>query len=354
MTGPTGPAAPADALAGAEVLFLSVAGAVDRATLAAAPRLRWIASANAGPPRLDWDAVAARGITVTDSRRGFHRPVAELALALYLALLRDVALHDRALHTPDGTEGADKARNREASRRRLGLVGFGGIGQTLARFLAPLEPELLAYDPYLPPAAVSGGRGAAGGAGGAVPALRGRLRAGAAQPAQPAPDRRAPARPPAPGRGPHRRRAAPGWWTRRPCSSACGPDASAPRWTCSTRSPSRPATPCGRCPTSSSPRTAPGARGEFVPPHRAPLRGRRGALRRRAAAGAHGGRRSGDDAPAGADRRAPDPPALALPPSGTPALGLSRALDGLAGALATRFRQPVPGGAGTPPQVPDD
>ena len=92
---------------------------------------------------------------MTDFRRGFHRPVAELALALYLNLLRDVALHDRALHTPDGTEGADKTRNREASRRRLGLVGFGGIGQTLARFLAPLEPELLAYDPYLPAAVVT-------------------------------------------------------------------------------------------------------------------------------------------------------------------------------------------------------
>jgi phosphoglycerate dehydrogenase-like enzyme len=160
LRGPTGPEAPADALAAAEVLCLPTTAVVDGRVLAAAARLRWIASTNAAPPALDYDAIAARGITVTDSRRGFHRPVAEMALALYLALLRDVVLHDRALHTPDGVEGAAKEANREASSRRLGMVGFGGIGQMLARLLAPLEPEVLVYDPYLPPgvAAAAGAR----------------------------------------------------------------------------------------------------------------------------------------------------------------------------------------------------
>lgn len=30
------------------------------------------------------------------------------------------------------------------------LVGFGGIAQMLVRFLAPFEPRLLAYDPFVP------------------------------------------------------------------------------------------------------------------------------------------------------------------------------------------------------------
>jgi phosphoglycerate dehydrogenase-like enzyme len=151
VSGPTGPSAPPTDLTAAEVLFMSTGGTVDRPTLEAAPRLRWIASANSAPPRLDYDAVLAQGITVTDSRRGFHVPVAEMALTHYLALMRDFMLHDRALHTQDGTEGPPRAQNREASFRRLGLLGFGGIGQKLARLLAPLEPELLVHDPYLPP-----------------------------------------------------------------------------------------------------------------------------------------------------------------------------------------------------------
>jgi len=59
-------------------------------------------------------------------------------------------LHDRALHTDAGVEGVARADNREASHRRLGLLGFGGIGQMLAELLAPLQPELLVHDPYLP------------------------------------------------------------------------------------------------------------------------------------------------------------------------------------------------------------
>jgi phosphoglycerate dehydrogenase-like enzyme len=151
VTGPTRREAPPESLAAAEVLLLPTNGVVDRATLERAPRLRWIASANSAPPRVDYDAIAERGITVTDSRRGFHVPVAEMALTLYLTLMRDVVLHDRALHSHDGVEGRPQPENREASFRTLGLLGFGGIGQTLARMLAPLEPTLLVHDPYLPP-----------------------------------------------------------------------------------------------------------------------------------------------------------------------------------------------------------
>jgi phosphoglycerate dehydrogenase-like enzyme len=138
-------------LAAADALFLSGALQLDRAALEAAPRLRWISETSGGPPRIDYRTAFARGIVVTDCRRAFHRSVAELALALYLAVMRDVVVHDRALHTPAKTEGRPKAENRDASERTLGLVGFGGIAQTLIRFLTPFQPRLLAYDPYLPP-----------------------------------------------------------------------------------------------------------------------------------------------------------------------------------------------------------
>lgn len=141
----------------ADALFVSGGVQVDRAVLDAAPRLRWIAATWGAPPQLlDYRAAFDRGITVTDGRRAYNRAVAELALGLYLAVARDIVAHDRALHTPDGAEGAPPAHNREASGRTLGFVGFGGIAQTLAGFLAPLEPRLLVYDPFVPPDAVTG------------------------------------------------------------------------------------------------------------------------------------------------------------------------------------------------------
>jgi phosphoglycerate dehydrogenase-like enzyme len=118
--------------------------------MAGAPRLRWIADSSGSPPHLDYQYALERGIAVTDCRRAFGPAVGEMALALYLAVMRDVVVHDRALHTPEVVEGATKALNHEASHRTIGFIGFGGIARGLLRFLAPFEPRLLIHDPFVP------------------------------------------------------------------------------------------------------------------------------------------------------------------------------------------------------------
>jgi phosphoglycerate dehydrogenase-like enzyme len=138
----------------ADALFVPGGLAVTREVLAGAPRLRWVADTSGGPPLLDHAYAAERGIVVTDCRRAFGPAVGEMALALYLAVMRDVVVHDRALHTPSETEGRDKAHNREASGRTIGFVGFGNIARSLQRFLAPLEPRLLVHDPFVPDVAI--------------------------------------------------------------------------------------------------------------------------------------------------------------------------------------------------------
>jgi phosphoglycerate dehydrogenase-like enzyme len=153
----TGPFAESEAgtlareVALADVLWCPGSTRLPRGVLAGAPGLRWIGDTSGGPPHLDYRYAAERGLAVTDCRRAFAPAVGEMALALYLAVTRDVVVHDRALHTRDGTEGAEKACNREASGRTIGLVGYGGIARSLHRFLAPFEPRLLIHDPYLPP-----------------------------------------------------------------------------------------------------------------------------------------------------------------------------------------------------------
>jgi phosphoglycerate dehydrogenase-like enzyme len=146
---PVGRALPGEAVPGraqADVLWCPGSTRLSRAELEGAPRLRWIGDTSGGPPHLDYHYAARRGPAVTDCRRAFAPAVGEMALALYLAVLRDVVVHDRALLTPVGTEGAEKATHREASGRTIGLVGYGGIARAL---LGAEELDLIRPDAVL-------------------------------------------------------------------------------------------------------------------------------------------------------------------------------------------------------------
>jgi len=89
------------------------------------------------------------GIPVTNWGDTPARPVAEGAMALLLAVLKD--LRGR-------TEGVVSGKCWGAKRLglpsgtlcglRLGLYGCGVIGQRFVRLVEPFEPELLVYDPY--------------------------------------------------------------------------------------------------------------------------------------------------------------------------------------------------------------
>ena len=137
-------------LSEADAVFMPSGTRLSAETLDSAPRLQWISTTSGGPPNIYYGVAFRRGIVVSDCRRAFGRAVAEMALGLYLATARDIVAHDRALHTADGWEAAPKDRNREASHRTLGFVGFGSNARTLAPFLAPFEPEMLVYDPFIP------------------------------------------------------------------------------------------------------------------------------------------------------------------------------------------------------------
>jgi phosphoglycerate dehydrogenase-like enzyme len=137
-------------LSEADAVFMPSGTRLSAEALDAAPRLRWISTTSGGPPSVDYRVAFRRRIVVSDCRRAFGRAVAEMALGLYLAAMRDIVAHDRALHTPDGWEAVPKERNREASHRTLGFVGFGSNARTLVPFLAPFEPRMLAYDPFVP------------------------------------------------------------------------------------------------------------------------------------------------------------------------------------------------------------
>jgi len=119
--------------------------------IAAAPNLRIIAhGAGSIRPYVAPEAFD-RGIVVTSAASVISPYVAEFALAMAVALLRRVHMHDRAMKV-DRTHG-DKAQKDSSTifRCRVGLVGLGRVGQDFARMLRPFGAEVLAYDPHVDP-----------------------------------------------------------------------------------------------------------------------------------------------------------------------------------------------------------
>lgn len=104
-------------------------------------------------------ACLERCIAVSEARHGWSLSVAELALTLILAGLRRTSHYHAAMRA--GTESWTSndrfpskvdPLERRLTGRKVGIVGFGGIGKHLARILAPFDCDIVTYDPFLPEA----------------------------------------------------------------------------------------------------------------------------------------------------------------------------------------------------------
>ena len=122
--------------------------------LEAATELRVISRNGTGVDNVDLAAAQRRGIQVCRAVGANARGVAELALALILALARSIPFTDRSLKAG----GWDRRHGFELKGRTLGLVGCGNIGRLLARFALGLDIRVLAYDVVPDPAFAPGGK----------------------------------------------------------------------------------------------------------------------------------------------------------------------------------------------------
>ncbi|GBR10499.1 2-hydroxyacid dehydrogenase [Asaia siamensis] len=105
---------------------------VPRAIMDALPALEVIAINGIGTDAVDLVEAARRGIAVTVTRDVLTDDVADLAMALMLASLRDLLPGDRLVRDGLwGKQGLPLAR--KVSGSRLGIVGMGQVGQAIAR-----------------------------------------------------------------------------------------------------------------------------------------------------------------------------------------------------------------------------
>jgi D-3-phosphoglycerate dehydrogenase len=131
----------------ADALVVRSATRVTAALIEAAPRLRAIARAGTGVDNVDVAAASARGIVVMNAPGANSVSVAELTMALLLTLARPIPAADAAMK--QGRWEKKKFLGEEVRDKALGLVGFGRIGQEVARRAASFGMTLLAHDPFV-------------------------------------------------------------------------------------------------------------------------------------------------------------------------------------------------------------
>src|SRR5881275_3343835 len=112
-------------------------------------RLKVIGRAGVGIDNVDVDAATRRGIVVANAPESTVISAAEHTVGLLVALARNIPQAHAALKqgrwerkTYGGVELADKT---------LGVLGFGRIGQQVARRASGLGMRVVAYDPFVAP-----------------------------------------------------------------------------------------------------------------------------------------------------------------------------------------------------------
>ena len=119
---------------GATILAPTYIDRVDGPLLDALPTVRLVASYGVGVNHIDLDACRARKVLVTNTPGVLTDATADHAMALLLAAARRVAEGDRLVRA-GGWRAVDPAflLGTEVSGKTLGIVGFGRIGQAVAR-----------------------------------------------------------------------------------------------------------------------------------------------------------------------------------------------------------------------------
>jgi D-3-phosphoglycerate dehydrogenase len=116
------------------------------ALLDRAPRLRIIAKHGVGVDNIDIAAATERGVVVTTAPSANDQAVADLTLALLLALLRRI---------PEASASVKAGRWERflgvgLAGKTMGILGLGRIGQNVARRAAGFGVELIGADPVWP------------------------------------------------------------------------------------------------------------------------------------------------------------------------------------------------------------
>lgn len=109
--------------------------------MAALPALEIVSCYGVGTDAIALDAARSRGVRVTNTPDVLTGDVADLAVGLALALLRRIPAGDAHVRSGAWSQG-NMGLTTRLYGKRAGIVGFGRIGQAVARRLQGFEMEI--------------------------------------------------------------------------------------------------------------------------------------------------------------------------------------------------------------------
>ena len=136
-------------IGGYDGLAVRSATKVTADVLANANGLKVIGRAGIGVDNVDIAAATSRGIVVMNTPFGNSITTAEHALAMMMALARQIPRANASTHA--GKWEKSKFMGVELAGKTLGIVGCGNIGGVVADRARGLKMKVIAHDPYLSP-----------------------------------------------------------------------------------------------------------------------------------------------------------------------------------------------------------
>jgi D-3-phosphoglycerate dehydrogenase / 2-oxoglutarate reductase len=115
----------------------------DSATLVQLPKLRCISRCGVGVDAIDLAAAKQHDISVANTPMIPTEAVAELAMAMFLALSRNLRVQSNMM----GKRCWERIKSHCLAGRTIGLIGFGRIGQRVAQLCRAFKSRIIVFDP---------------------------------------------------------------------------------------------------------------------------------------------------------------------------------------------------------------
>lgn len=136
---------------GAEILIINKTVITKEILDALSPELKYIGLQSTGYNVVDCDYARKIGVTVCNIPAYSTKAVAQLVFAFILQVTNEVALHSQAVKNGEWCTCPDfcfwKKPLTELDGKVIGIIGFGSIGQRVAKLAEAFDMKVLAYAP---------------------------------------------------------------------------------------------------------------------------------------------------------------------------------------------------------------